>query len=157
MLIRNICFLANKKIDSNLINDKCYISTENLISNFGGFSIAKNKPNCKVTKFTKNDILISNIAPKSKKILFSTFNGGCSNDVLVLRIIDETKINPKYLFYSLSRNDFFKYYSSNLKGTTIPRGDKELLLNYKINFKSMIDQLHIVDTIDYLFLFPKYL
>lgn len=67
-----------------------YVSTENMIPNRGGVKVAKNLPTTSTTAaFKIGDILISNIRPNFKKIWLATKEGGCSNDVLVIRPSEE--------------------------------------------------------------------
>ena len=146
MIVSKIAQIINYKIESSSITINNYISTENLIPNFGGIMQASSLPTNKVTSFKKNDILISNIRPYFKKIWFSNIDGGCSNDVICLRIIDN-RVIPKYLYYLLNTNHFIETYVSSSKGTKMPRGDKNVLLNYRFELPNLKIQQHIVDTI----------
>ena len=146
MLIKNISNIVNNKIDCNMLNNSNYISTENMLENFGGIKEASNVPSGKCTAILKKDILLSNIRPYFKKLWYSKFNGGCSNDVIALRVNNKLAIS-KYVFYALSSNKFFDVYVANCKGTKMPRGNKDVLLNYDIPTKSLSEQQHIVDTI----------
>ncbi len=146
MLIKNISNVINNKIDCNALDNSNYISTENMLENFGGIKEASNVPSGKCTAILKKDILLSNIRPYFKKLWYSKFNGGCSNDVIALRVNNKLAIS-KYVFYALSSNKFFDVYVANCKGTKMPRGNKDVLLNYDIPTKSLSEQQHIVDTI----------
>ena len=75
-------------------------------------------------------ILVSNIRPYFKKIWQATFDGGCSNDVLVF--VANGNVDNDFLYYALANDDFFKYAMSTSKGTKMPRGDKTLLMQYEI-------------------------
>ena len=70
----------------------------------------------KVTKYEVNDILVSNIRPYSKKIWYARNNGGCSNDVIVFRANNDL-INQKFLYYFLSKDDFFDAMMAGANGT----------------------------------------
>lgn len=148
--ISEISTLINKKISSLKLNNKNYISTENMISNFGGITIASSLPYGNVTEFHQGDILLSNIRPYFKKIWFSKFDGGCSNDVLVIRT-NKSVIN-KYLYYALNNNSFIDYYVASCKGTKMPRGNKDVLLDWIINVPNIAEQQHIVNIISFLLL-----
>ena len=143
--ISEISKLINSKIDSSSLNKHTYVSTENMFPNFGGVGECTNIPNSNVTSFQTNDILISNIRPYFKKIWFARFNGGCSNDVLVIRV--NKSVDPKYLFYALNDVNFIKYYVASCKGTKMPRGNKDALLEWKIDVPNLDEQQHIVNTI----------
>ena len=146
MLISNCCNLITNKIDVSQLTTSNYISTENLLPNFGGITIATNLPKDKVTKFEKENILMSNIRPYFKKFYYSSISGGCSSDVLVLNVNKSIAI-PKYIYYLLCSDKFVNMYVANCKGTKMPRGNKEVLLNYQFELPSYEVQQHIVDTI----------
>lgn len=146
MLISNCCNLITNKIDVSQLTTSNYISTENLLPNFGGITIATNLPKGKVTKFEKENILMSNIRPYFKKFYYSSISGGCSSDVLVLNVNKSIAI-PKYIYYLLCSDKFVNMYVANCKGTKMPRGNKEVLLNYQFELPSYEVQQHIVDTI----------
>ncbi|MDR0913499.1 MAG: restriction endonuclease subunit S [Methanobrevibacter sp.] len=136
--LKNICNLISEKIqinnknneiDSNIISINNYVSTENMIPNKCGIENAEKMPNIKnINKFSKNDVLISNIRPYFKKIWFATHDGGCSTDILVFRA--KKNINPCFLYYVLSNNSFFDYATLTSRGTKMPRGDKSAIMKY---------------------------
>lgn len=141
--LREIAEYVNIKINSNNLSLNNYISTENMLPDRKGISISSNIPNNNVNKFLKNDILISNIRPYFKKIWFAIFEGGASNDILVIR--GNNKVNSKYLYYLLSTDDFFDYNVKGSKGTKMPRGDKEHIMNYEFKLPSLKEQKRIAD------------
>lgn len=128
--LSDVCYFSSDKIEvSNLLLDN-YVSTENMLSNKSGICRAANLPNTSLTvAFNFGDILLSNIRPYFKKIWLANFNGGCSNDVLVLKA--KESIDAKFLYYILSDNKFFDYDTANAKGTKMPRGDKVAIMNYE--------------------------
>ena len=83
-----------------------------------------------VTQFNIGEILVSNIRPYFKKIWLSTFNGGCSNDVLCFSPI--ANVLPVHLYFMLERNTFFYYVMAGSNGVKMPRGDKEWIMLYPI-------------------------
>ena len=121
-----------------------YISTENMISNKGGVGKSAKLPRSKTTaSYKKGDVLISNIRPYFKKIWFSKNDGGCSNDILVLRA--KEGIHPEYLYYVLSNESFFEYATATSKGTKMPRGDKQAIMKYRVPDISLDIQIKIAD------------
>ena len=115
---------------SNITIDN-YISTENMIENRGGVKIASTLPDVKSTSAYKpNDILLSNIRPYFCKIWFADKKGSCSNDVLVVRAKKE--IDPKFLYYVLSDQNFFNWDSMTSKGTKMPRGTPNAIMKYSV-------------------------
>lgn len=154
--LKYLASYSQNKINTNLLDKYNYISTDNMLSNFGGIVQATSIPkNCKVCKFEIGNILLSNIRPYFKKIYYSKINGGCSNDVLCFQVNNTNIIHPKYLFYVMTSNQFINYVVSTSKGTKMPRGDKKAILDYNINVPSLEYQHYIVDIIAYLlFLLP---
>lgn len=84
-------------------------------------------------------------------------NGGCSGDVLAIRILADCKkiISPEYLYYALSSDSFFSYSMQHAKGAKMPRGSKDAILNYQIPIpcpsapeKSLAIQSEIVRILD---------
>lgn len=146
MRVGNFAKLCNDKISGSSLLPSNYLSTENMIPEFGGFALSNNVPHIMVTKYLKADILLSNIRPYFKKMVYAKQDGGCSNDVLCIRT-DSSICLAKYLYYALSTETFFAKYVASCKGTKMPRGDKNVLLDYEINLPSIGDQQHIVDTI----------
>ena len=129
--LNQICFYVKDRIDISLLNEKTYISTENMLQNKEGVTISSNIPKVgKTQAYKKGDILISNIRPYFKKIWYATWDGGCSGDVLVIRA--KQGISSRYLYTILSDNRFFTYSMASSKGTKMPRGDKESIMKYRI-------------------------
>ena len=130
------------KIEVSEINESNYVSTENMLSNKGGITIASSLPDTKsVRKYLPQDILINNIRPYFKKIWYSDMIGGCSNDVFVIR--SKENYDSKFLYYVLSSDDFFSYVMANAKGTKMPRGDKKVIQNYEVPNFSIDEQKRI--------------
>ena len=76
-----------------------------------------------------------------KKIWIADYNGGCSNDILVFRSLDKSKLLPVYLFYALRQDSFFEYMMSTSKGIKMPRGDKNQILSYVMPIPSLEQQI----------------
>ena len=130
---------VKEKVDVASLSEFTYISTENMLPNRAGITKAASLPSIsQTTKFEAGDVLISNIRPYFKKIWFAEFNGGCSNDVLVLRAKKGT--SKRFLYYVLSQDSFFEYSMATSKGTKMPRGDKKAIMNYEVPFLSLNDQ-----------------
>ncbi|MEB2808310.1 restriction endonuclease subunit S [Campylobacter upsaliensis] len=72
---------------------------------------------------------------------------GTNNDVVVVRS-KETQIKPKFLYYILSDDNFFKYEMQNVKGVKMPRGDKDSILNYIFSLPPLEAQEKIISAID---------
>jgi type I restriction enzyme S subunit len=139
--------------DKELVQYFCadnYVSTENLLPDFGGVSLASSLPsNGKVTKHIKGDILFSNIRTYFKKLWFANRDGGCSNDVIVFRAKDI--LCPKFGFYTLMDDRFIQYTVRTSKGTKMPRGDKTAMVKYPMLIPPLPEQkaiAHILGSLD---------
>ena len=142
LVLNDVAKFMTSKVDVSEINETNYVSTENMISNKGGITIASSLPDTKsVRKYFPKDILINNIRPYFKKIWYSDMEGGCSNDIFVIR--SNENYDSKFLYYVLSSDDFFSYVMANAKGTKMPRGDKKAILNYEVPDFSIDEQKRI--------------
>lgn len=129
--LSEISFYSKEKIDVISLNKGNYISTENMLPNKNGISFATTIPKIKTTQYFKiGDILVSNIRPYFKKIWYARFNGGASNDVLIFR--NKDNIDSKFLYYILADDRFFEYCMTTSKGTKMPRGDKNSIMNFLV-------------------------
>jgi len=138
-----IATFISEKVSVKDISVENYISTENMVSDKGGITVATNKPlDGTITKYYPNNILVSNIRPYFKKIWFSNRDGGCSNDVLCFGA--NTKyITPQYLYFLLSQDVFFDYVMLGSKGCKMPRGDKSHIMNWDISLPPLPEQIRI--------------
>lgn len=126
------------------INYESYISTENMIKDKGGVTIASSLPDSKTASaYSPNDILLSNIRPYFRKIWYADKNGSCSNDVLVVRADED--IDSKFLYYVLSDNNFFNYDTVTSKGTKMPRGTQTAIMKYLVPDINVGKQRKIAD------------
>lgn len=117
-----------------------------MLTNKAGVVSASKLPTGKTTSaYQKGDILISNIRPYFKKIWFAENEGGCSNDVLVIRA--NQGIDSKFLYYVLADDKFFEYDTTNSKGTKMPRGDKTAIMRYEIPDLTLDEQRTIAETL----------
>ncbi len=74
MQLSKVAFLSNDKINSSYLDVNNYLSTDNMLPNIGGYVRSAQLPEGNVTKFIKNDILLSNIRPYFKKLVFATID-----------------------------------------------------------------------------------
>lgn len=141
MELKDICAYVKDKIDTDFYKLEDYVSTENMSSYKGGITLASAVPAGKATQYKKNDILISNIRPYFKKIWKASKDGICSGDVLCIRHSQDT--DPTYLYYLLSQDLFFDYVMSGVKGTKMPRGDKNQIMRFNVKDMPFSDQRRI--------------
>lgn len=139
-----LCSYVKEKVKTETLDKKNYISTENMLPNKGGITLASSLPSTEYTsKYQAGDILISNIRPYFKKIWKAEYDGGCSNDVLVLRANDDCYID--FLYYALASDSFFDYATATAKGTKMPRGDKTAIMDFMVSCFDLKIQVYIAD------------
>jgi type I restriction enzyme S subunit len=130
--LSQVCNYSDDSVQVSELNLNNFISTDNMLPNRGGITEAVNLPpanNC--SAYSKSEILISNIRPYFKKIWFAEFDGGCSADVLVLKTTNP-KFDPKFVYYNLIQDLFFKHQMTGSKGSKMPRGDKDQIMTFLI-------------------------
>jgi len=144
VLLRDVCSYVSCKTPVEQIQLVDYVSTENLLQNKGGLSVANKLPSGKVTAFQAGDVLVSNIRPYFKKIWLADRSGGASNDVLVFRKLNDN-VYEKYLYYILADDRFFAFSTASASGSKMPRGDKTQIMNYPVNLPPLDQQKKIAD------------
>lgn len=133
--------IVNEKAKADDANIATYVSTENMEANFGGVKQAASLPSTGgVTKFKAGDTLFSNIRTYFKKVWMASYDGHCSNDVLVFRPRDSGVLHPSYL-HNLCRWELFTQFSVRTsKGAKMPRGDKDALIQFQFPLPSIDEQ-----------------
>lgn len=131
-VLGDICHYSSDRISVSDLSVSTYYSTENMQPNKAGAVNATTLPSItKTTKCHKGDVLISNIRPYFKKIVYVTdTNCGCSTDVLCF-VPNEASYST-FLFGTLYMDRFFDYMIAGSKGTKMPRGDKQQIMNYPV-------------------------
>lgn len=150
-MLGDVTTYSDTRVDAITLSDDSFVGVDNLLPNKGGKSIAKYLPNtARLTAYEKGDILLGNIRPYLKKIWFADSAGGCSGDVLAIRILQffRSKIRPEYLHYLLSSDSFFAYNMQHAKGAKMPRGSKSAILEYQIPVPPLEIQQEIVAILD---------
>lgn len=142
--LNDIAYFVEDKISSENIKLDQYVTTDSLLQNKKGRTFAQNLPpqKCSLVHFKKGDVLLGNIRPYLKKIWYANIEGGCSQDVLVLRA--KNNLESKFLYALLMQDSFFDYEMKATKGSKMPRGDKSHIINFPcldLNNKTEIGKL----------------
>lgn len=131
------------RLSASLVDEYSYVSCENMIKNKGGVSFPASVPSSgSVVKYNGGDILLGNIRPYLEKIWLANKIGACSTDVLCL----QPNIDSVFLYNVLSKDSFFLYVMSNVKGTKMPRGDKKHIAQYKFAAPTNQGEQHAIAT-----------
>ena len=119
-----------------------YVATENMLQDYQGIVAASKIPSStNVIKFSKGDVLLSNIRPYLKKVWYADRDGGCSADVFVFKAL--SACIPDFLHYVIANDRFINFAMSGAKGVKMPRGDKEQMKTYEIGLPSIEEQKKI--------------
>jgi len=145
--LHDVAGYSDTRISSSNLSVKSYVGTENLIEGKLGVvesSYMPEKGQC--IEYQKGDTLIGNIRPYLKKIWFAENSGGSSPDVLTIR--PKENMNAKFLFYALFRDDFFIHMMNGRKGTKMPRGDRNQVMDFLIPDFSPTEQDRVVSILE---------
>ena len=131
-VLADICSYSSDRIPVSRLSLSTYFSTENMQPNKMGYVDATSLPSItQTTGCHKGDVLISNIRPYFKKIVYVTDDScGCSTDVLCF--VPKEDQYSAFLFGTLYMDRFFDYMIAGSKGTKMPRGDKQQIMNYPV-------------------------
>ncbi len=146
-ILKEVASFVNEKTQLENLSINSYISTENLLPDYAGVTLASKLPSSgNFTKYRKGDVLVSNIRPYLKKVWFAEKNGACSNDVIVLRA--NPLVSDKFLSLLLRNDTFISYIMKSAEGVKMPRGNKDSIREYPIIFpKDKSEQQKIAETL----------
>ena len=144
--LSDICHYSSERIPISDLSVSTYFSTENMQPNKAGAVNATSLPTIsQTTKCHKGDVLISNIRPYFKKIVYVSDECGCSTDVLC--IVPNDRSLSAFLFSTVYADRFFDYMVAGSKGTKMPRGDKQQIMKYPVVVPSAHALLSFSDTV----------
>lgn len=144
--LSELCSYRQERVAVDELTVENYISTANMLPNKGGIEPTESLPSSSTAnRYYAGDVLISNIRPYFKKAWYATTDGGCSSDVLVLRA--KEGVHPEFLYYLLTSDTFFSYMTATSKGTKMPRGDKQAIMNWRALKPPLHTQRAIADTL----------
>ncbi len=147
--LKDVAIYRKERLKREFLTEDNYISVENLLKDRAGKIKSSNLPSVdSVIKYEKEDILIGNIRPYLKKIWFSDCIGGTNGDVLAIGVTNKEKVYPKYLYYILSSDTFFSYDVKHSQCGKMPRGRKDMILEFTFKLPPIDTQKRIVDILD---------
>ena len=142
---------SDTRIDASKLDKTNFVGVDNLLQNTAGKTDASYPPNtARLTAYEVGDILLGNIRPYLKKIWLANNGGGCSGDVLAIRIAEahRPELMSEFLYRLLASDVFFAYNMQHAKGAKMPRGNKEAILKYRIPVPPLQVQREIVKVLD---------
>ena len=140
--LKEISKFSKERLNSIELSCSNYVTTENMLQDYKGIVSATNLPtNTNVVKFSKGDVLLSNIRPYLKKVWYADRNGGCSTDVFVFKALPICDSN--FLHHVIANDRFIKFVMGGAKGVKMPRGDKEQMITYKVGLPCIEEQKKI--------------
>lgn len=129
--LSDICAYSQRRVAVSCLSPENYYSTENMLPWKAGAVAASSLPSiAQTTGCMPGDVLISNIRPYFKKIVYSQSECGCSTDVLCF--VPKAPDFSLFLFCTLYDDHFFDYMVAGSKGTKMPRGDKQQIMAYPV-------------------------
>jgi type I restriction enzyme S subunit len=135
---------VSEKVPLERVALENYISTENILPDYGGIAKASKLPTAgAVTRYRPNDTLVSNIRPYLKKVWVADKEGGASNDVIVIRA--KQNLLPQYFSCLLKNDAFIDYVMTGAKGVKMPRGDVGSMKAYRTLYPSKAEQQKIAE------------
>ena len=148
MVLKDIAYYVDDSISSDTIEINQYVTTDCLLQNKEGRTLATNLPPqpCSLTHYLPGDVLIANIRPYLKKVWKADIEGGCSKDVLVIRA-KENHI-AEYIYALSLQEAFFENAMLGTKGTQMPRGDKDKIMEFPVFDYKQTDELKIGSIFD---------
>ena len=131
-VLSDICDYSKDRISVSSLSVSNYYSTENMLPGKAGAVDASSLPTiAQTTKCKTGDVLISNIRPYFRKIVYCQSDCGCSTDVLCFT--PKSSALSAYLFSTLYADRFFDFMVAGSKGTKMPRGDKQQIMTYAVH------------------------
>ena len=133
--LADICQYSKERVAVSSLTLDSYYSTENMLPGKTGATQAAALPTTvQTTGCRTGDVLVSNIRPYFKKIVYCQSECGCSTDVLCFR--PKSPELSAFLFNTLYNDRFFDFMVAGSKGTKMPRGDKQQIMTYPVSIPS---------------------
>lgn len=125
--LKYVLDLVSDKTNSKT-SDLHYIGMENVESWTGKIKAGGAEVEGLASKFKKNDILFGKLRPYLAKVTLAKFNGICSTEFLVYRVISYSN----FYRYFLGSELFISLVDSSTYGSKMPRASSDFIGNQKI-------------------------
>ena len=143
---KDVSDFVTRRIDLNKLELSTYVSTENILQDFGGVKTAAKLPSSgSFTKYIEGDVLISNIRPYLRKVWLADRSGAASNDVVVVRPNRLKDSDNALVPFIIKSESFIDYVMKGAKGVKMPRGDISLMKEYPVALPDSKEQQKIAD------------
>jgi len=147
--IGEVAGYSTTRLDAADLDEFSFVGVDNLLPNKAGRVNATHTPNTdRLTAYQEGDVLLGNIRPYLKKVWLADGGGGCSGDVLAIRLRPGSGLLPEFLYYLLSSDPFFAYVMQRAKGAKMPRGDKAAIMQFRVPVPPVVIQREIVAILD---------
>lgn len=127
--------------------DLQYIGLENIEAKTGKYIPSENvEIDGAALKFLKGDVLFGKLRPYLAKVLLADFDGRCSTEILVLKVLEEVVLS-QYLKYVLLSSNFIDEVNSSTYGSKMPRANWSFIGNIFIPLPPLNEQKAIIGEI----------
>lgn len=115
--------IKNNRIDPTDMTDENYVSLKHMGKGEPRILQCETAEDVSSAKyeFERGDILFGKLRPVFRKVAIPKFDGICSTDINVIRATK--KVDKKFLFYTLFRQDLIDFSDKTSTGTRMPRAD----------------------------------
>jgi type I restriction enzyme S subunit len=131
--LRDVAENIKKSIKHDALEKRTkYIALEHISKRNISLNSFNNADNVRSNKykFKVNDILFGKLRPYFHKVCFTSFEGVCSTDILVIR--PKQKSLFAYCLFAFFQKDVVDFANSGSEGTRMPRTNWNILSNYPI-------------------------
>lgn len=147
--VKDIFYQISYKVSE--LEKNTYIPLEN-IEAFTGKLLKQvsNENNEDCLAFKKNDLLFNKLRPYLAKALLAEFDGGISQEVIVMRVkrILEKVIFPKYFLLRVLSKSFISKSNSMTDGVKMPRANPYKIMNLNLAIPPLKTQQKIATYLD---------
>ena len=145
--LKEVAQYSTERVGVEKLTEKTYVGVDNMLAEKRGIVDSQYVPakgGC--VKFSCGDVLIGNIRPYLKKIWLADRDGGTNGDVLAIKPNRE-KVLPQYLYQLLASDRFFAFDEQHSKGSKMPRGNKDKVMEFKFALPSLQRQKEVVEVL----------